>query len=306
MTLDSFAPSRQCAICGTSERIKDAEPIWPTNWQCSACGNSVKSADGVPMFAPELADTVTGFNPKVFDELFAVEDKHFWFVARNELITGLAAKFFPNARRLLEIGCGNGTVLSALTATRNWDFVVGSELHSSALKHARNRLPDTVQLVQMDATNIPAKGVFDLTGAFDVIEHIPDDEAVLRSLRGATQEGGGTIISVPQHSWLWSTADDDARHQRRYNLGELEEKLRRNGFDIIFSSSFTAVLLPLMALSRTKAKTDKAKTRFRRELQISPVANLVLKTMLRGETKMTLAGFRWPAGGSRIVVGRAV
>jgi len=258
------------------------------------------------MFAPDLADTVTGFNPKVFDELLAVEDKHFWFVVRNELITGLAAKFFPNARRLLEIGCGNGTVLSALTATRNWDFVVGSELHPSALKHARNRLPDTVQLVQMDATNIPAKGVFDLTGAFDVIEHIPDDEAVLRSLRGATQEGGGTIISVPQHSWLWSTADDDARHQRRYDLGDLEEKMRRSGFDIIFSSSFTAVLLPLMALSRTKAKTDKAKARFRREFQISPVANSVLKAMLRGETKMTLAGFRWPAGGSRIVVGRAV
>ena len=101
----------------------------------------------------------------------------------------------------------------------------------------------------MDARNIPAADVFDLTGAFDVIEHIADDEAVLRGLRRATQTGGGTIIAVPQHPWMWSRADDVAHHQRRYRRGELEAKLRRNGFEILFSSSFTAMLLPLMVKS---------------------------------------------------------
>ena len=38
----------------------------------------------------------------------------------------------------------------------------------------------------------PAVGIFDLTGAFDVIEHIADDEVVLRGMRAATQTGGGT------------------------------------------------------------------------------------------------------------------
>ena len=100
-------------------------------------------------------------------------------------------------------------------------------------------------------------GVFDLTGAFDVIEHIADDEAVLRGLRAAAQAGGGTIITVPQHPWLWSRADEVAHHERRYRRGELEMKLRRNAFEVLFSSSFTTLLLPLMAVSRLKGRGKK-------------------------------------------------
>ena len=74
----------------------------------------------------------------------------------------------------------------------------------------------------------------------------------MRGIRAATQTGGGTIIAVPQHPWLWSRADDIAYHQRRYRRGELEAKLRRNGFEVLFSSSFTALLLPLMAASRLR------------------------------------------------------
>jgi SAM-dependent methyltransferase len=199
------------------------------------------------MFAPDLADTVSGIDPIVFDELSELEADYFWFVARSELIVGLANKYFPEARRCLEIGCGTGTVLRELAASRSWERLVGSELHPAGLVHARRRLPPGTEFVQMDAHDIPAVGLFDLTGAFDVIEHIADDEKVLRGLRAATRTGGGTIVAVPQHPWLWSRADDLAYHERRYRRGELEAKLRRNGFEILFSSSYTAVLLPLMA-----------------------------------------------------------
>ena len=144
-------------------------------------------------------------------------------------------------------------IFSVMAANRNIARLVGSELHPSGLAYARKRLPSGVEFVQMDARNIPAVGIFDLIGAFDVIEHIADDEAVLRGMRAATQTDGGTIIAVPQHPWLWSRADDIAYHQRRYRRGELEAKLRRNGFEILFSSSFTALLLPLMAATAAAA-----------------------------------------------------
>src|SRR5262249_27531768 len=159
---------------------------------------------------------------------------HFWFVARNELIVGLANRFFPNAKCYLEIGCGNGAVLGAIAASRPWERLVGSDLHPSGLKQARARLPPAVELVQMDARAIPAANAFDLIGAFDIVEHVADDEAVLRGLRRATTVGGGAIIAVPQHPSLWSPADEIGQHQRRYRLGELENKLRRNGFEILF------------------------------------------------------------------------
>ena len=258
------------------------------------------------MFAPDLADTISGMDPKNFEVLSKVEAEYFWFVARNELLVGLINKFFPDARCFLEIGCGNGAVLRAIAGTRRWERLVGSELHPSGLSVARERLAGQVEFVQMDARQIPCRDVFDLTGAFDVIEHIADDEAVLRGLRGATRTGGGTIISVPQHPWLWSRADEVAYHQRRYRRGELEAKLARNGFEVLFSSSYTALLLPLMAASRLKGRATSGDEDVFREFRIDPKINRLLLAALRAEIGMTLAGLRWPAGGSRVVVGRAV
>ncbi len=255
------------------------------------------------MFAPELADTATGFDPKAFHELATLEARHFWFVARNELIVGLAKKFFPQARTFLEVGCGTGFVLRAVAQSRQWERLVGSELHPSGLAYARKRLPPEAEAVQMDARHIPAQNFFDVVGAFDVIEHIAADMEVLQGIRKSIRSGGGVIISVPQHPWLWSRADEVAHHVRRYRRGELESKLRRSGFDILFSSSFTALLLPLMAASRLKKTKDEEKPY---EFSLNPALNHLLLQILRAEVRFTLAGVRWPLGGSRIVVGRAV
>jgi SAM-dependent methyltransferase len=298
---------RRCLACGANEPVSDNERVWPLGWHCPACGHVAAQSDGIPMFAPDLADTVSGMDPKNFDELASLEAGYFWFVTRNELIVGLVNKFFPQARRFLEIGCGTGAVLREIAASRQWERLVGSELHPSGLSHARRRLPSKVEFVQMDARNIPAVGLFDLIGAFDVIEHIADDEGVLRGMRAATTTGGGAIIAVPQHPWLWSQADDLAHHERRYRRGEIEAKLLRNGFKILFTSSFTAFLLPLMAASRIMSRSGgEQETDGFREFRLNRHINAAFTTVLRAEVRMTLAGWRWPAGGSRIVVARAV
>jgi SAM-dependent methyltransferase len=306
MSLNEETQARLCPRCGAREPILPDKPTWPVGWRCPTCNQAVAEADGIPMFAPELADTVSGFDPVSFAALAQIEDSHFWFVTRNELIVGLANRYFASARSYLEIGCGNGAVLRAVAESRRWDRIAGSDLHPTGLKHARARLPRKVELVQIDARKIPAVEAFDLSGAYDVVEHVADDESVLRGLRRATRTGGGTIIAVPQHPSLWSRADEIGHHQRRYRIGELERKLKRNGFDVLFSSSFTAVLLPLMALSRLKARTASDDTDVEREVAPGPTTNAVLKSLLRAEVWLTLAGMRWPLGGSRIVVARAI
>ena len=299
-------PERLCLSCGARELVRSDDAVWPLEWHCPACGLTVPQRDGIALFAPSLADTVTGFDPLSFATLRDIEAKHFWFVTRNELIVGLADRFFPNARCYLEIGCGNGTVLNALAHSRRWARIVGSDLHPTGLKHASMRLPPEVELVQMDARAIPAVNVFDLTGAFDIVEHVADDEAVLRGLRNATVDEGGTIIAVPQHPSLWSRFDEIGLHHRRYRLGELEAKLCRNGFEVLFSTSFIVLLLPLMALSRLNARAAGSDADVERETAPRPGINAILTAITRTETRLTLAGLRWPIGGSRIVVARAV
>ncbi|KFG69886.1 hypothetical protein JH26_08480 [Microvirga sp. BSC39] len=259
----------------------------------------------MPCFAPELIDTMTGFDPKLFDTLVKFETTSFWFVMRARLLTTLLDQYFPSPRDFLEIGCGTGSVLRALQQRFPQMRLTGSELHPHGLAYARGRLGDQVTLLQMDARDIPATGKFDVIGAFDVIEHIPEDVAVLREIHSALRPGGGVMIAVPQHPALWSPADDAAFHQRRYERGELERKLEEVGFTILHTTSFNSLLLPLMILSRQKMLWNQrrgTKSDPLSEFKMPDWLNRALMMILGVEVQLTRAGVKWPVGGSRIVL----
>jgi SAM-dependent methyltransferase len=298
------AGARLCPACAAAETITDGAPLWPSAWRCKACGYAVPMSDGIPLYAPDLANAQTGFDAAVFDEFARHEAGHFWFEPRSRLLAGLAAKFFPAAVRYLEIGCGTGVVLKAMAAARSWSRLAGSELHPAGLSHAILRLGDQAEFVQMDARHIPAQEAFDLVGAFDVLEHIPEDENVMREVYSALVPGGGFIAAVPQHPALWSQADIVAHHVRRYRRGELERKLRSAQFEILFSSSYASVVLPLMAASRITSRRPSADKVVVHELTVHPVLNAILREALDAEVSLTLKGLAWPVGGSRVVVAR--
>jgi SAM-dependent methyltransferase len=257
--------------------------------------------DGIPIFAPALADTISGVNPAVFEPLAQRENNNFWFVPRNRLIAGLLGRYFPTAECIMEVGCGSGFVLSATAHIKPWRRLVASELHPSGLAIARARLGRRAEFVQMDARSIPAREVFDVIGAFDVLEHIEDDAAVLAAMYRALRAEGGILLTVPQHPWLWSSADECALHVRRYRRGELEQKVRAAGFSVLFSGSYTALLLPLMAVSRWAGSGGKSDS-IGREFELPTIANALLRAILQLEVTLTLAGLRFPAGGSRVIV----
>jgi SAM-dependent methyltransferase len=289
--------SRLCPACKTAEPIEAGVPLWPAGWRCSACGQAVALADGFPRYASVSADTLAGYDPEAYDEIAPREDGHFWFEPRKRLLVALADRFFRTATRYLEIGCGTGCVLDAMAASRRWSRVAGAEIQPAGLDLARRRLGQRAELVQMDARMICAREAFDLVGAFDVLEHIADDESAMREIYAALAPGGGLLAAVPQHPLLWSVFDEDAHHQRRYRRGELEHKLRAAGFEIVFSTSYAAVALPFMVASRLLS-------RGRRELDIPPAFNACLRHLLGAEVALTLNGITWPVGGSRIVAAR--
>ena len=268
-----------CLACGRRFEADD--------WHCPGCGRTPKRQGGYLSFSPDLADAKDGFEAEYFPQLAQVEAKNFWFRSRNRLIIWALRHYFPQASSFLEIGCGTGYVLSGIRREFPNMALLGSEIFSEGLVFAEKRLPG-VALLQMDAHHVPFESEFDVIGAFDLLEHIEDDEAVIRQMRQAVKPGGGIVLTVPQHPFLWSFMDDYAFHRRRYTREDLVGKVERAGLDIVRATSFVSILLPLMLLSRLKRRRSKDDFDLVAQLSINPVLNAALEKALEvidGEVK---------------------
>jgi len=253
------------------------------------------------LFAPEIARGSTGFNPSYYAELARLEAGNFWFRARNRLILQTLRKFFPDARRFLEVGCGTGYVLSGVARNFPHMALVGSELFPQGLAFAASRVPHAA-MIQMDATAIPFEREFDVIGAFDVLEHVEEDERVLAQMHQAVADGGGIILTVPQHRFLWSRQDEYACHVRRYSAKELRDKVERAGFSVTRMTSFVTFLLPLMYLARRRKRSADMDFDPLEELRIGGLMNFALGAVLRIESGLIGLGVSLPAGGSLLMI----
>lgn len=261
----------------------------------------MKLINGFKSYAPTMAKQNTGFDKKSYEFLFKLEEKNFWFKSRNRLIIYFIGKYFGNKGLFLEIGCGTGFVLQGIKENFSQIKCHGSEIYTKGLKFSQKRVPDS-ELFQMDARNIPFKNKYNLVGAFDVIEHIEEDEIVLRQIYKTLKKSGVVTITVPQHQFLWSKIDEFAFHKRRYNKKDLINKLQKSGFKIIRATSFVSVLLPFMFISRfiNKQNTfDPVK-----EFQINFILNKIFEWCLAIERVLIKVGFNFPFGGSLIIAAK--
>jgi hypothetical protein len=112
----------------------------------------------------------------------------------------------------------------------------------------------------------------------------------------ACRSGGGVIVTVPQHAWLWSERDEHARHRRRYARRDLLRKLAAAGFQRPWATSFVSLLLPLMVLSRRRKRSAS------QELEVGRAANRALGAVMGLERALIGAGVSFPAGGSLLAL----
>jgi SAM-dependent methyltransferase len=270
------------------------------DWRCPACGFAPEVVGGVRAFARELQEDDIDFDASRFEVLAGVEREHFWFRSRTELIIWALGRHFPDAQSLLEIGCGTGNVLAAVARERAALRLAGSDAHVAGLAFAARAAP-AAELLQMDARRIPYREEFDVIGAFDVIEHIEQDGEVLREMFAACRPRGGILVTVPQHAWLWSYRDVFARHKRRYARDGLLRKIEAAGFERASATSFVALLLPFMALSRLRQKSPRGFDASQ-ELRVGRGMNRAFAAVMAFERKLIYAGLSLPFGGSLLAV----
>lgn len=277
--------------------IQDPTPISPVPEEIEGWANT------------RIRTQLGGYDPSFFDELARIEDQHFWFRSRNRLILELTRRVASSMLRcnlILEVGCGTGNVLRALTRACPSSTVVGMELWYEGLRHAQTR--SDAKLVQADIRSLPFGRQVDLVGMFDVLEHIPNDAEILASLFQCLAPGGCLMLTVPAHPRLWSYFDEAAHHCRRYSPEGIRERLTEAGFRVEFQTQFMASILPLVWIVRKllgrlrQTHLDATRAQTSEEFRIIPGVNQFLTTLLNLEAKWVAAGHHLPVGTSLVVV----
>jgi SAM-dependent methyltransferase len=97
------------------------------------------------------------------------------------------------------------------------------DISAPALTLLRSR---GAQVILGEVTALPfAAAAFDLVCAFDIIEHVEDEDGALSELSRVARPGATLLLSTPLHPSLWTPFDDLVGHKRRYEPERLADKL---------------------------------------------------------------------------------
>lgn len=193
-------------------------------------------------------------------QCFELDEASFWYRHRNRCLAA-AMSALPPREPLFDIGGGNGAVAVALQAAGRRVCVV--EPIAAGAHHAKQRGLTRVVCCSLEESGF-REGAISSAALFDVLEHIPDDEAFLLQLRAQLAAGARLYITVPAFQSLWSQHDADAGHHRRYTARSLARLVSNSGFKVDYISFFfTPLPLPIFLLRTLPSH-------LRRLLRVSP------------------------------------
>jgi SAM-dependent methyltransferase len=146
-----------------------------------------------------------------------------WAVVRN-LVRSLAP------RSVLEIGCGQGGFGARLVPLSQQYLAVEPDAASFAV--ARGRIESVGgRVLNASVEELEGNQTFDLVCAFEVLEHIADDSAALRSWYDRCAPGGHILLSMPAWQERFNKWDEMAGHYRRYSPQQCRALLADVGFE---------------------------------------------------------------------------
>lgn len=149
----------------------------------------------------------------------------------------LVVELLPGKERplyFLDVGCGTGEYSRVLVERGH--RVDAIDVSESAVRQATSRIPersrDRFHAQVGDFSLLDSKARYDGIVCSEVLEHVEDDEALLRRLHALLLSHGSLVLSVPADPSLWSHDDVFSGHVRRYTREEFVAKLRRAGFEV--------------------------------------------------------------------------
>ncbi len=188
----------------------------------------------------------------LIDHMATNADRHWWYVARREILERLIHDRIapPAGGKVIEVGCGTGHNLNMLGRFGTVDAV---ELDAYARAIARDRGANVVDASLPELAGV-TRGAYDLVASLDVVEHVDDDVGALRALGSLLAPGGRLLVTVPAYSWLWSAHDVANHHKRRYTATTLAAAATAAGLRVERIGYFNMLLLPLVLAARAAGR----------------------------------------------------
>jgi len=203
--------------------------------------------------------------------LAAVEDRHWWYVERRNLLARELRRL-PRPGLALDIGAAAGGNTRVLRE-HGWR-PVAVEYAPTAAQIARER---GVDVIRGDARELPVRtGSMDLVTAFDVLEHIEEDYLAAAEITRALRPGGTALIAVPADMALWSAHDEAVGHVRRYDREMLTTVLVKGGLVVEDLWSWNVLLRPVVRLRRKSSRGSDLD-------DVNPVVNAGLMAVIAAE-----------------------
>lgn len=228
------------------------------------------------------------------------EQSYWWHLGRLRIIQTYLQLINRGRKNLkiLNVGSGTGGTVNMLETFGHTDNVDTSE---EAIRYMRRQGHKNV--TKVEGVALPFKNkTYDVVGAFDVLEHIPEEIAALKEWKRVLKDDGAILITVPAYQWLWSSHDISLHHQRRYTIGRLQAaakkaglRLEKRSYAIFFS---LALIVGFRMISKIQRRPSTPETSY----VVLPVwVNTVFTKLLYGEAllhrKLSL-----PAGSTVIAI----
>jgi 2-polyprenyl-3-methyl-5-hydroxy-6-metoxy-1,4-benzoquinol methylase len=150
--------------------------------------------DDILIFNPEIDTEHIDYNVSGLDVLCEMEKKHFWNQARLKFVQNYFNKFIKKDSKILEVGCGIGHIASNLEK-QGYKNIHVSDIHVKGLKYAKST-NNLNKLYQFDLHKPPFEDEFDVICFFDVLEHLANDDLILRNIHKMLKPGGKIILAV--------------------------------------------------------------------------------------------------------------
>lgn len=224
----------------------------------------------------DLKELENGVNP----------DVHWYYQSKKLPLFDYAKKLVGRGQPLTIVDVGAGSGFFALELEKHYTTAI-AKVYLVDIGYSEAELAATKGQKIEKVLAIPPVIENGLVLLMDVLEHLPDDLAMLKSIKQAcVGEGNHFFITVPAFRSLWSGHDVFLGHYRRYRIPMLREVLEKASFRHIKNYYLYGSLFPLIWAVR-RLNNLRQKEAASNMQPSNPVVNRVLLGLTSAEMKLT-------------------